>query len=51
MTVCKSRLKHNNLPLLIGEIDGVLLVVVLNLFVQFARLCGQLGDLAPNNKV
>lgn len=44
----KKRQKHHS-PLLIGEIDRVLLVVVFNLFVQFACLCGQLSDLTPKD--
>lgn len=40
-------IKKYHSPLLIGEVDRVLLVVVLNLFVQFAGLCGQLVDLTP----
>lgn len=44
----KAKTKQHS-PLLIGEIDRVLLVVVFNLFVQFARLCGQLSDLTPNS--
>lgn len=44
---CQHKLVKNHSPLLIGEVDRVLLVVVVNLFVQFAGLCGQLIDLTP----
>ena len=41
--------QNEHSPLLIGEIDRVLLVVVVNLFVQFAGLSGQLVDLTPKS--
>lgn len=37
-------------PFLIGDVDRVLLVVVFNLFVQFAGLCGQLVDFTPSGE-
>lgn len=41
--------QDNHSPLFIRQIDRVLLVVVVNLFVQLAVLCGQLVDLTPNS--
>lgn len=47
--VIKEEEEHHP-PLFIREIDGVLLVVALNLFVQSAGLCGQLVDLTPDRR-
>lgn len=47
---CEQKNNKKPSPLLIGEVDRVLLVVVINLFVQFAGFCGQLINLAPAAK-
>lgn len=48
--VIKEEEEEHHPPLFIREIDGVLLVVALDLFVQFAGLCGQLVDLTPDRR-